>query len=216
MSRSIRLGYLTSISSILVASTALAQSPYLKPDDTWISIDGTVEQVSADSFELDYGPGMITVEMDDRDRDAEGYKLMKGDRVSVSGMIDDDFYEMTKIEAASVYVEELGTHFYASPIDEEDTILEVGPIEVSNTTLQGKVTSVNADAEKFTLGSGQGKVTIEVDEMPYNPLDDEGYQKISKGDVVSVTGNLDKELIDGWVFDAERVTTLRYKGTEKS
>ncbi|MDZ7782331.1 MAG: hypothetical protein U5K56_05075 [Halioglobus sp.] len=78
-------------------------------------------------MELDYGQGNITVEMDDSDRDADGYKLIEGDRITVSGVVDDDFYESTKIEAASVYVEELGTHFYASSIDEEDTILDIDP-----------------------------------------------------------------------------------------
>lgn len=216
MSRTKRLVYVTSISSALLATAAFAESPYLKPDNTWISIDGTVEEVSADSFELDYGQGNITVEMDDTDRDAEDYKLMEGDRITVSGVIDDDFYETTKIEAASVYVEELGTHFYASSIDEEDTILGINPVVVSNTTLQGTVTSVNVVSEEFTLDSGPAKITIEVDEMVYNPLDDEGYQKIAKGDVVSVTGNIDKELFDGQVFDAELITTLHDKGKEKS
>lgn len=48
-----------------------------------------------------YGDGNITVEMDNDDRDADGYKLMKGDEVRVSGMIDDDFYNLTSIEASS-------------------------------------------------------------------------------------------------------------------
>lgn len=216
MSGSKRFVYLTSISAILFASAAFAQSPYLKPDNTWISIDGTVEDVSPDSFTLDYGQGDITVEMDDSDRDAEGYKLMKGDRVTVAGVIDDDFYETAKIEAASVYVEEIGTYFHASTIDEEDTILDIDPVVVSNTTFQGTVTSVDKNAEKFTLDSGPAKITVEVDEMPYNPLDEEGYQEISKGDVVSVTGSIDKELFDGRVFNAERVTTLHDKGNGES
>lgn len=88
--------------TILLAFPAMAEDPYAQPDDTWISISGSVEAVSADAFTLNYGEGVITVEMDDGDRDADAYKLIPGDKVTVSGMIDDDFYETTTIEASSV------------------------------------------------------------------------------------------------------------------
>ncbi|MDX1380313.1 MAG: hypothetical protein R3233_04290, partial [Xanthomonadales bacterium] len=64
-------------------------NPYVKADDTWISISGTVDVVHPNSFVLDYGDGMVKVEMDDGDRDADAYKLLKGDKVTVSGRIDD-------------------------------------------------------------------------------------------------------------------------------
>ncbi|HBN14736.1 MAG TPA: hypothetical protein DEG76_00515 [Pseudohongiella sp.] len=216
MKRSQRLACLTSISSVLLASAALAQNPYIEPDSTWISIDGTVESVSPDSFLLDYGQGSVFVEMDDGDRDADGYKLMPGDRVTVSGLIDDDFYELTTLEASSVYVEHLGTYFYASALDEEDSFVDVGPVNVSDTTFQGMVSSVDAEAEQFRLASGAQMITVNVDEMSYNPLDDEGYQKITPGDVVSVTGNIDIELFEGRVFDADLVTTLHDRDREDS
>ncbi|WP_404401013.1 hypothetical protein LG288_00640 [Idiomarina seosinensis] len=79
------------------AAPSLAQNPYTQNDDTWIQIDGEVTSVSADSFLLDYGDGVVTVEMDDGDRDADGYKLMQGDKVSVAGTVDDEFYEATTI-----------------------------------------------------------------------------------------------------------------------
>lgn len=84
-----------------------------------------MESVSPDTFLLDYGQGMIRVGFDDGDRDADAYKLMAGDRLSVTGLIDDDFYEMTTVEASSVYVESLGTYFYASAADEEDPVIRV-------------------------------------------------------------------------------------------
>ncbi len=205
-----------SIAAAMLASPALAESPYTKPNNTWISIDGTVEAVSPDSFTLDYGQGVITVEMDDGDRDADAYKLVSGDRVSVMGKVDDDFYEVATIEASSVYVENLGTHFYASSVDEEDAIIDIDPVAVSGINYQGEVTSVDKAAEEFTLDSGPVKVTVEVDEMIYNPLDDEGYQKVSKGDVVSVTGNIDTELFEGRVFDARTVTTIYDKDKDKA
>ena len=143
---------------VLLSLPAVAQNPYLQPDDTWITISGKVESVSPNQFELDYGSGTVTVEMDDGDRDADAYKIYNGDEVTVTGLIDDDFYEVTTIEASS----------------------------------------------------GLRLMTVEVDEMPYNPVDDEGYQKLEAGDVVSVRGQIDHDLFEGRVFEADSVTTLSH------
>lgn len=195
--------------SLLLVVPTRAQDPYSKPDDTWISINGTVEAVTPNTFRLNYGDGAITVEMDDWDMDADGFKLMDGDKVSVFGVIDDDFFETTTIEASSVYVENLGTYFYANAADEEDTFITITtPLTVSATTFQGIVTSV--DEDQFTLNTGLRKVTVETDQMLYNPLDDEGYQKIEAGDRVAVTGNIDFDLFEGQVFEAKSITTLQW------
>ena len=190
---------------LLVAVPAAAdENPYLQPDDTWISLSGTVEAVTADSFTLDYGEGIVTVEFDDGDRDADAYKLVAGDKVTVSGLIDDDFFETT---TSSVYVENLGTYFYASAVDEGDPIVTVTtPIIVSGYTVQGTVTEVRD--EEFVLNTGLRSLTVEVEEMPYNPLDDEGYQKIEVGDRVSVSGTLDDDLFEGRELVADSVVTL--------
>ncbi|MBK1705201.1 S1 RNA-binding domain-containing protein [Halochromatium glycolicum] len=195
----------------LTGATAVwAADPLAEPDDSWISVSGTVETVSNDSFVLDYGEGMMTVEMDDGDRDADGYKLVSGDKVTVSGRIDDDLFETRTIEASSVYVENIGTYFYASAVDEEDVnevLVDVDtPIVISATTVQGVVTDVNS--EEFTVDTGLRSVRVEVDEMSYNPLDDKGYQKIEIGDRVSVTGQMDDDLFEGRELVADSVVTL--------
>ena len=63
--------------------------------------------------------------MDDGDRDADGYKLLPGDKALVSGMVDDDMFEATSIEAysVSVFVGNINTTFYASPVDEDRVFL---------------------------------------------------------------------------------------------
>jgi uncharacterized protein YdeI (BOF family) len=205
---------LTTASALVLALTAStaawAENPMNEPDDSWISVSGTVDTVTEDAFALDYGEGVMTVEMDDGDRDADGYKLISGDKVTVSGRIDDDLFEARTIEASSVYVENIGTTFYASAVDEEDlsdVIVAVEtPVVISATTVQGKVTEVGS--EEFTVDTGLRKVRVEVDEMSYNPLDDEGYQKIEKGDRVSVTGQIDDDLFDGRVLVADSVVPL--------
>ena len=44
--------------------------------------------------------------------------------------------------------------------------------------------------------------------MLYNPLDDEGYQKIDVGDRVKVTGNIDNDLFEGKELMADSVIKL--------
>jgi uncharacterized protein YdeI (BOF family) len=190
------------------ASTAVAQpNPYLQPDNSWISISGSVADVTRDSFNLDYGEGEVIVEMDDGDRDADAYKLIDGDSVTVTGVIDDDFFETTSIEAASVYVDKLGTHFYASALDEEDhAAWFTTPAEPGQVTLQGTVTETHNDG--FVLNEGLQSVSVGVDEMAYNPMDNEGYLKVEKGDKVRVTGIMDNELMDDEFIDARALITL--------
>jgi len=195
---------------LLPAAAADDPNPFKMADNTWITLSGRVVGVTADSFTLDYGDGTIIVEMDDGDRDADGYKLMEGDRVTVSGAIDDDFYETTTIEASTVYVENAGTTFYASAVDEEDiegwTVAVTVPLEVSETIVYGTVTDV--DEEEFTVDSGLRELRVEVDEMTYNPLDDEGYQMIRVGDRVKVTGDMDTDLFEGRELVADSIVKL--------
>lgn len=64
------------------------------------------------------------------------------------------------------------------------------------------------DDDSFTLDTGARELTVETDRMVYDPLDDEGYQKIEKGDIVSVTGNLDSGLFGEQQVEASAITTL--------
>ncbi|MEZ4332610.1 MAG: hypothetical protein R3F35_12685 [Myxococcota bacterium] len=206
------LGALALTAALAVGGAAQAgadqKNPYKQPDGTWISISGTVKSVQPNNFTLDYGKGMITVQMDDVDRDANAYKLAAGDKVTVNGMIDDDLFETTTIDASSVYVEKLGTYFYASPADEEDVYFYTieTPIVVSDTVVRGVVTEV--DDDEFVIDTGRRKLRVEVDEMPYNPLDDEGYQKIRSGDYVRVTGQMDDHFFTGRELVADSVVKL--------
>jgi uncharacterized protein YdeI (BOF family) len=175
--------------------TRARKDPYRQPDGTWISLSGTVKRVEPDAFVLEFHQGTVTVEMDDGDRDADAYALLEGDRVTVSGRIDDDFFETTTIEASSVYVEKLATAFYASAEDEEDARRFLGvstPIAVSTVLVRGTVTAIADDG--FTLDTGDRRLEVAVGAMPHDPLDDEGDLRIGLGDAVQVTGVLDRDL----------------------
>lgn len=201
-------------SLMAVPAIGNAEDPYALPDNSYISISGTVANPTADSFMLDYGDGVITVEMDDWDSYGDAYGLMDGDKVTVYGDIDDDLYEIASIEAGAVYVENLNTYFYASSDDEEGvseglTYWTVSaPIVVSETVVRGTVTSVDHAEEQFTVDTATQQLTIEIEGLGYNPLDELGYQQVEVGDRVSVTGDINYEFFDGRVLHADSVITL--------
>lgn len=202
------------LASGLAAGAAAAAeddvNPRMQPDGSWVSIGGTVTSAGMDSFMLDYGDGMITVEMDDWDAYGDAWPISSGDQVTVYGAVDDDLYEAATIEASSVYVENLNTYFYASAADEEefDAFYTMTPVEVGSMTLVGTVQKVMPETGEFVIDSDLREVTVDVDPLLYDPLDDQGFQQIEVGDRVSVTGVVDYEMLDGHEFDATQVVTL--------
>ena len=192
----------------LLAGPAQAADPYTYPNNSWISVSGTVNAVGPDWFTLDFTDSLITVEMDDGDRDADAYVLVPGDTVTVHGRIDDDMFETRTIEAGRVYVEKLDTWFFSSSVDEEDFgLLTVGTAVIQPMmVVQGKVTEV--DGREFTIDAGPRTIRVDTGEMAYNPMDDEGYQKIEVGDVVSVSGEVDYDFFEGRELMANMIITI--------
>ena len=186
-------------------------NPYLKADQTWINISGTAVDIKPDRFTLDYGKGTIPVEMDDWDRYDETSGINEGDKVTVYGEIDDDFFEIRSIEASSVYVEDLGTYFYASSADEEYDYPynywgSNTPIEIGKTIVRGTVTSTSG--REFTINTGLRKMKIDTLGMMYNPMDDKGYNQIDEGDYVSVAGDLNYTFWEKKELEADSIVTL--------
>ena len=190
----------------LLSASAVAENPYAKENNSWISINGEVDSVSTDQFELDYGEGNITVVMEDDDR--KGYQLKKGDEVRVSGLMDDNFYNDSVIEAGSVHIKNANTYFYAGAMDEQDVDFTVMSPILRDTVIKGNITHVSLKDEEFTLDTGIQMLTVEVDEMLSNPLDNGGYLQLSVGDRVSVNGKIDNDLFEGRVFEAVSVTKI--------
>lgn len=199
------------IAALGVSAAAQSQTDVKdKPDETWISLSGTVTSTTADSFRLDHGDGMITVEMDDWDNFGDAYPLMDGDRVTVYGAVDNDLFENTTIEAGSVYVEGLNTFFYANPADEE----EFGEWVVTTNVIPGDlvyigtVESVNEMTNTFTIDTGALELSVDTSGLSYDPLDNEGFQQIDVGDRVSVDAIIDADFIGDQDLLAESVVTL--------
>jgi hypothetical protein len=200
----------------LCSGGIMAADPKTEPDASWISISGTVVEPTDSSFLLDYGDDVVIVEVDDWDVYAEAHPLINGDRVTVYGRVDNDLFEAAKIEAGAVFVQGLNTYIYASSADEEGDATAYYPyywtnlgVPVTNdVTVRGMVTAVDPEQREFRIDRGNRELTVKTESMVFNPLDKYGYQRIQQGDVVSVTGNLDKNFFGGRVLRADMVTTL--------
>ncbi|MFW5815309.1 MAG: DUF5666 domain-containing protein [Wenzhouxiangella sp.] len=193
-----------------LAFSAHAQDPREQPDESWISLAGTVTSTTPDSFRLDYGDGMITVEMDDWDAFGDAWPLMDGDRVTVYGKVDQNLFANTTIEAGSVYVEGLNTFFYASPDDEEEYGAWVVNVDAvpGDLIYIGTVESVDPTTKTFTIDTGEMELSVDTSALPYDPLDDEGFQQIDVGDRVSIDAVIDADFIGDQDLLAQSVVTL--------
>jgi len=200
----------SSIAAILMSASVVAEQPEAMADDSWISLTGEVESVQSDRFMLDYGEGEITVEMDDWDSYGDAWPLAEGDEVTVYGEVDDGLYQDSRIEASSVHVEGLDTFFYASSADEEelgDWVLDTSA-EFGDLTYIGHVESVSPAAESFTIDTGAQELTVYTVQMAYDPLDDDGFQQLEPGDLVSVEGQVDADLFGNGDLYADSIITL--------
>lgn len=197
-----------------VATAAPGDSPYLKSDGSWITLSGTVTSVAPETFMLDYGKGLITVEMDDWDWYAENKNVLPGDKVTVYGEVDDDTFESAKVEASSIYVENLGTYFYASARDEEEVSdLDVAPVvDTGDLVVTGTVTGVTGT--EFTIDSGAQEMTVDTALMPYNPIDKDGFQQIEEGDLLTVTGDLEYDTFENSELMADTIVTLEDESSD--
>ncbi len=204
---------------VLISSPAIGASLDSKPDGSWVSLTGTVTAKAAESFRLEVGKRTVTVEMDDWDWYNEAAPIELGSRVTVYGQIDDGLFEKRTIEAGSVYVFGENTFYYASDADEEDwgvAFPHLAVPEGSWIQLTGSVRSVQG--REFVLDTGIA-TTIQVDtsSMSYDPLDDQGLQRITKGDRVSVSGLLDDaDFFETTEIQAKSIVTIEKDRTRKT
>lgn len=172
-------------------------------DGEWIRLSGTVRSVSDDEFTLDYGKDRITVETDDFRSDALR-SLKQGDRVMVSGRIDDGFFSSKSIVASTVRVEgsqETLSSNHAAMNDSRSAFPEA-PGNVSRMedgdwiSLTGKVSKM--DDDEFTIQTGSQSVAVDASDV-------DGFDRkgLRVGDRVSVSGEVD----EGGLFTDREIET---------
>lgn len=208
--------YIIGLFALALGTTVYAanKDPYEMANNSYVNLGGEVISQTGRSFLLDYGDGVITVEMDDYDLNNEAEMINPGEHVTVFGKIDDDLYEFNKIEAESVFVKDRSKFYYANDADEETTydwhISISDPLLLNTGTwvgVRGEVSDINLT--EFTIDNGFRKIRIETSYLDYNPLDDFGYQQIDVGDKVYVTGNLDRNFFKKDEIEAKSIITLK-------
>ncbi|MDX1677592.1 hypothetical protein [Arsukibacterium sp.] len=206
----LKTGCALGIAAALTLATPLQANPVKnKTDGSWVALSGQVVTHTPSQFVLDYGEGTILVETDDWDSLGDGWAINAGDKVTVYGMVDDGFYQSKRIEAGSVYIEDSSTMVTApSSADEEAMPVTYTYFSVPadyDLQLAGTVSSVSG--RNFTIDTGKRKVTVNTLGMGYNPVDNIGVQQIKKGDFVSVTGDLNLNMFDKALINAETIVS---------
>jgi uncharacterized protein YdeI (BOF family) len=176
-------------------------------------VSGTVKSGSDDAFRLEHGGEVLLVEMDDWDWYSEARPLQAGQHVSVTGVIDDDLFEKRTLEARSVYVQELGTFYYARAADEEDRLYPYGghywgflgsSSAPQGAALTGRVKSVKD--RRFVLDTGESEVTVDTSAVKYRATDG---RRLQAGDRVRITGTIDRNLFDKREINATTLVVMR-------
>lgn len=215
---SVKHKILVSTALMALAGTGWAEGVMAKQlpamsDQSAVTLTGTVRDVRSDEFTLDYGANQITVEMDNgwswyRD---PARVLRPGERVTISGIIDDDLFEGREIEANTVYVHDRYTYFYGDDQMSDDRIAMGtdfnAPGDGAYVTASGTVREVKG--REFVLDTGAGAIQVDTLPMAYNPMDDDGLQKIMPGDRVHVTGILDDGLFERKEIQANTIVSMQ-------
>lgn len=172
------------------------------PDKSWVRLDGRVVTAHANGFELNYGDGSVTVELDDFDEAPEGSGIHENDQVVVYGRLDRERYRRNAVEARAVYDQNAATTFFASSADEE----AIGPwprthVEIGAITVGGKVSSIANHS--FVLDTGSAELTVDVTALGYDP-----FKKLHVGDRVYVEGRINTAFFAAQQLQAQRLTSV--------
>lgn len=206
------------VSPVVSANTAVNSSVKTAPDESPVVLTGVVQSVSDDEFVLSYGSGAITVEMDTWGwTPADMAKIKTGDRVTVTGNIDDDLFEGREIEADNIYLNANNVYYYregtrAYPImgttyGSMDTSAAPMASDGTFVAMSGRVSNIRG--KEFTL-TDDNNMTMQVDlgRLGYDPLDEEGIQRVRNGDLIQVYGEIDEDFFERKEILASRVISL--------
>lgn len=188
-------------------------------NDAYITITGTVGSITdEDEFQLNHAGGTITVDTNDAWPDLfradAGTVLNTGDRVSVTGKVDNNLFSGNEIEAYRLTVSgdtygRIYTNQNYAPSYENDyaaynnVAYGTGLTDDQQVRISGEVSKIVND-EKFMLRYGNGEIQVDTDDVDFT-----NAAKLNVGDEVVVFGEVDKDLFQKKEVEAERVILSR-------
>jgi uncharacterized protein YdeI (BOF family) len=198
--------------AVSIPSLAADKNSPVAADGDLITLTGAVKSASDRQFVMNYGAsGQVTVNLGDwnwYDTD----NLRPGEIVTVTGVVDDNFFKGREINAGRVFVHDRNTYYYGreAGADQKNYYysyyyerLSAGKDWIG---MSGTVGNVEAGA--FDLDAGRTIVRVDTSQMQDNPLDNKGPQKIKSGDVVQVFGVLNDSLFTDRELAARTIVTL--------
>jgi uncharacterized protein YdeI (BOF family) len=179
-------------------------------DGSPVVLTGTVDEVRQDEFDLNYGTGAITVELAEWKWSGNETRYLKpGDKVTVSGRIDDNLLKGRDNLADNLYLQNSYVYYYrndANPsyyLGDADGAIKDG----TYVSMRGIVTDVNG--RQFTLmGANNATIQVDTSKMKYNPFDPKGIQHLAVGDSVHVYGELDDNFFESREIEADSIVVL--------
>jgi uncharacterized protein YdeI (BOF family) len=175
-----------------------------------VILSGTVDSIGDEEFVLDYGEDKISVDLAAWEwSDQIDQRLSEGKQVTVSGTVDQGLFDRREIKADNIYVTNDFTYYYI--VDENPAYgaqQSERETEQDGTFLstRGEVTEVSDSA--ITVESQGNSIKVDLSELAYDPLDEEGVQQIQKGDRVYVFGDIGEDFFENQTMSAESLITL--------
>ena len=217
-------------------SSAKAADLQTYEDNAQIVAAGTISNLSDDEFVLTVNGQTINVDYAEWDllnfTDLENY-LQNGEKVVITGDVDDNWFAEDEIEADTIYFTANNTYYsnngdypnynlyyydsdFASDNNSQasnsnqssDTSTNEGN-EYDNTSMRGTVTSLMD--EKFVMKTDSGNVTVNM--KPLSPNREESRVHVEQGDDVLVYGRMNNNSSESNMIKADAVVKIKMKNT---
>lgn len=189
-------------------------------NNAYITISGTVGNITDDDeFQLNHTGGTVEVDTNDSWPDlfeaSTGTGMLKtGDRVTVTGKVDNNLFSTNEIEAyritvadsnfSRVYTNDAYAPSYAEDYAAYNNVAYGAGLEDDQKVrLSGEVSRIIEDDE-FMLTYSGGEIIVDVDDLDFT-----NAENLAVGDEVVVFGEVDKDWFQDKKVEADRVILSR-------
>lgn len=198
------------IALLCVSSSAYANATPLSSyqEGDAMNLTGTVSSASGEEFTINLGRGSVTVNVGDWEWFTdEAEKVKVGEKVTVTGIVDDGFFTGRKLQARTIYVHDRDSYY--RPMDIEDyayqTWLDTPPPEGSAVSLTGIVKKVENGG--LLLNTGKTEIQVVMDKIK--------APKVNTGDRIRVSGVLNDDFFEARKMEATRIIVIHEKSRKK-
>ena len=196
------------------ANTGRTAESYEEGKYGYVTLSGTISKVlDNDRFLLDYKNGVTQVDCDDALHELlkkAGHRIKAGDKVTVTGKIDDHWFTKREILISSILhvTDDYVVLFKRRGTGVGDAVPAIVGVVKPALFLEGEVALTGIVSRvsyggKFTLRYQDG--TIEVDA---SHIRIPGSSQIVPGDIVTVYGKIDNSFFNNRAIDAETIEKI--------